>query len=283
MIADLLRLASGALALTRPLNCGITAVSVLVGALTSGFLQWSDGLALATLSAALLTGAGNAYNDLLDLDIDRVNRPHRPLPSGRVSPHAARREAVTLGAIGLALAWWLGPICGVMASTVALGLVAYSHWLKRAGLAGNVVVSSLAAAAFPYGALAMGALGRSWVPAGFAFLYHLGREVAKDVEDMEGDRHQGTRSLALTLGARRARRVSATILSLLGVSAVVPWAAGMYGSPYLSIIVVLWAIVGAALTLLLIRPRPAGDQTLSRLLTAGMAVGLAAIAAGELL
>ena len=77
------------LALMRPLNCLIAALSVYVGAFTIG-LRWPTfDLGIAALSAALIAAAGNAFNDVRDVAIDRINRPTRPLPAGKLSERAA--------------------------------------------------------------------------------------------------------------------------------------------------------------------------------------------------
>jgi len=238
---------------------------------------------MAAASAAAITAAGNVYNDLRDLAIDRINRPDRPLPAGHLSARLAGVQAVVLAVIGLALAWALGPTPGCLATTVAVGLVAYSARLKRTGLGGNALVSALGALAFPYGAIAMGQWGRSWIPAGYAFLFHLGREIIKDVEDAAGDEASGSRSLPLVLGRRHASLSAAVIYLFLGVVTPIPWILGMYGWSYAVAIVLLDAVVLVVLYLLLIQQRPASDQLLSRLLTAAMGMGLAAIVLGEAL
>ncbi len=277
------RTAVAGLRLTRPLNCAIAAVTVAVGALTSGVWQMSLALLMATASAAAITAAGNVYNDLKDLDIDRINRPDRSLPSGKISGTIATFQALGLAIVGLTLAWRLGPVPGWLATGVTVGLVAYSSCLKRTGLGGNLLVSALGALAFPYGAIAMGNWGRSWIPAGYAFLFHLGREIIKDVEDAAGDQAFRSRSLPLVLGCRRASFVAAAIYLFLGVVTPMPWILGLYGLSYAVAIVLLDAVILVVLYLLLIQQRSVTDQFLSRLLTAAMGVGLAAVVLGEAL
>ena len=114
-------------ALTRPFNCLITAFSVGVGALPSGGLAVSPQVVAAAASAALIAAAGNVYNDLRDLEIDRINRPNRPLPSGRMSTRAAATQAATLGLAGWLLSFWLSPYLWTMATGVAVGPVSYTH------------------------------------------------------------------------------------------------------------------------------------------------------------
>lgn len=269
------------LALCRPLNCLITALSVWVGAFAAGSRWPFPEIGWAALAAALIAGAGNAFNDVVDLEIDRINRPRRPLPSGRLSRAAALAESGCLATGGAAIALWLGPETGAIALAVTLLLGLYSLYLKRSALWGNLLVSGVAAVAFPYGALAAGTLGRSWVPAGFAFLFHLGREILKDLEDVEGDRAAGARTLPLRLGLRASARLAASIYLLLIAFTLVPWMSGIYGWSYLALVAGVDSVAGYAIWRLLRDPQVPADASLSRLLKVGMLLGLLAVVAGE--
>ena len=187
---------------------------------------------LAALSAALINGAGNAFNDLMDIDIDRINRPLRPLPAGRLSPSAARMQSLLLALAGSALAFWLSLWHGLIALVVVALLAVYSVSLKNSLLWGNVLVAFVGAIAFPYGALAAGDLGRSWIPALFAFLFHLGREIVKDIEDVAGDQIRGERTLPLAWGRAQAAVLAALVYLVLVGFTWMPFFMGFYGALY---------------------------------------------------
>ena len=265
------------LQLLRPLNCCITAASVLVGAVSGCALPFPPSVWLAVLAAALVTGAGNAWNDLRDLEIDRINKPLRPLPSGRLTPARAVLAAAASAATGLGFAVWAGTWPGLIAAGTLAGLWLYSARLKSTVIWGNLLVAFLAALAFPFGALAGGTLGRSWIPAGFALLFHLGREIVKDVEDLEGDRTRGVRTLALALGAPRARRTAACVYGLLTAGTFLPCYLGLYGWAYAAVVLLM-----DALLLIVMARFISGSGGTSRSLTALMPLGLLAILAGEL-
>ncbi|MEE2659808.1 MAG: geranylgeranylglycerol-phosphate geranylgeranyltransferase [Candidatus Latescibacterota bacterium] len=273
--------------LTRPLNGVFTALSAGVGALTAAsdpqwVLGWDTIFVVA--AATLIGAAGNVDNDLLDLEIDRVNRPHRPLPAGRVSPLLARTLSLILVLGGFALAHSLGGGCAAIAAGVALGLVLYNRLGKNTGLAGNLLVSLLAASTFPFGALAVsGGLGRSWIPAGFALLYHLGREIVKDVEDATGDRGR-RRSLALTAGPGAALSIAAACLIAVILLSPLPWWLGHYGYAYLLPVLALDAYLFFFIWRRLRREDVLGAQPFarSRSLRAAMSLGLLAVVLGEL-
>ncbi|MCY3738159.1 MAG: geranylgeranylglycerol-phosphate geranylgeranyltransferase [Gemmatimonadaceae bacterium] len=271
---------AAAAALARPPNCALTAVSVWVGALASGHPHATAGVAAAAAAAAAVAAAGNGLNDVLDLPADRVNRPDRPLPSGRLSPAAALVLSTGLGAAGLGTAFVVGLAPGAIAFAVAAGLALYNWWWKRLGLAGNLLVSLLAAATFPYGAVAAGGGGRWWVPAAFALVYHLGREILKGAEDVEGDRVHGARTLASLRGERAAERAAAALLAVTALAAPLPALLGIYGWGYLAPVVLLDVLLARTCRDLWRGSPSAGRQ--SRRLLPGMVLGLAAVVLGEL-
>ena len=267
--------------LPRPLNSLITALSVGIGALTADQAPTWPALVLAALSAALINGAGNAFNDLLDIDIDRINRPLRPLPAGRLSPSAARIESLLLALAGCALALWLGPWHGLIALAVVALLAVYSIALKNTLLWGNVLVAVVGAIAFPYGALAAGDIGRSWIPALFAFLFHLGREIVKDIEDMAGDQIRGERTLPLCWGRTQAAVLAAFVYLLLVGFTSLPIFTGLYGALYALALLPVHALVGYVLWQLYRQRAVLADDRLGRLLKVAMFLGLVAIVVGE--
>lgn len=267
--------------LPRPLNGLITALSVGIGALTADQLPAWPAVVLAALSAALINGAGNAFNDLIDIDIDRVNRPLRPLPAGRLSPNAARMQSLLLALAGCALAFGLSPWHGSIALTVAALLAVYSIFLTNSLLWGNVLVALIGAIAFPYGALTAGGIGRSWIPALFAFLFHLGREIVKDIEDIAGDQIRGERTLPLAWGRARAGMLTALVYLLLVGVTWLPVLIGPYGALYALALLPVHALVGYVLWQLYCQRAVLADDRLGRLLKVGMLLGLVAIVVGE--
>lgn len=268
--------------LTRPVNCLITALSVGVGALTGNGLPLTLPVLGAAISAVLVTAAGNAFNDALDLEIDRINRPERPLAAGRLSQGTALGAAALMALAGGLLAGTVSPVHLLLASAVIAGLAGYTLWLKGTVLWGNLVVAALAAAAFPYGALAVGDWGRSWIPAGLAFLFHLGREIVKDLEDLKGDQALGLRTLPLRWGVGRAALIASAIYLLLIGFTFLPWIAGIYPWPYLLGVCLVDLLVLYVLTCLGRLKACLADDRLGRLLKVGMLLGLSAIGVGEL-
>ncbi|WP_374936971.1 SCO3242 family prenyltransferase [Streptomyces sp. Ru73] len=103
---------------------------LLAGAAAAG-LRPNTRTALATLSSLLLYEAGMALNDWADRDIDAIERPHRPIPSGRITPGAALAAAGGLTAAGLACAAAAGRPALVTATALATTVWAYDLHLKN--------------------------------------------------------------------------------------------------------------------------------------------------------
>ena len=86
----------GALELARPGNAVAAGVLTFTGALIPSGAFLGPGapdelraVAAAVIATVAATGAGNAINDYFDREIDRINRPDRPLPRGAVTPREA--------------------------------------------------------------------------------------------------------------------------------------------------------------------------------------------------
>lgn len=160
------------------------------------------GVAILFLVVFLVTGAGNAINDYFDVEIDRINRPDRPIPSGDVSAHRVLVYSSLLFISGIALSLVTTLTCVVIAAANSLLLVGYAAFLKRTPGAGNIAISYLSASIFLFGGAYAGLQGLLMVVpvALITFFAMLAREVWKDVEDVEGDLAAGADTLPIRIG-----------------------------------------------------------------------------------
>ena len=270
------------MAITRPINCAIAFASVLVGACMSG--GWPEGYRViaAGLSAACIAGGGNALNDVCDEAVDRINRPDRPIASGRISLRGGTVTAGVLFATGGVFSFVLGAKGVCIAFAAIGGLVAYDGWLKRVPVFGNAVVSGISSLALIYGGIAANHVAETLVPAGFAFLIHLGREILKDVEDMEGDIAIGARSVAITWGIRTSLGLTTAVFLLLIGLTPVPFFLGLYDWLYLIIVICpVDAIFVYTLISLWQDPSRGNLRRLDVLIKINMVFGLVALLAGS--
>lgn len=207
---------------SRPLNAGMAASAVAVGALLAepGALVL-PGVWLAVLATTCSLAAGNLWNDAADAAEDALNRPERPLPSGRLTARAARQGAAGLSLVALAAALAAGASSFLLVAGCLGGLAWYAARGKQAGLAGNLLVALLAALAVGYGALsaawadAAARPERALAPAALAGLLHLLRELVKDAQDREGDLAAGRRTWVIKVGDSALRRLLAQLAVLL--------------------------------------------------------------------
>ncbi len=261
-----------AIELPRPVNCLITFASVLLGGWL-GIHRITEPLIFAALSAALITAGGNALNDLCGITEDRINKPHRPLPSGLLSPSIARIEMGIFLLAGIFLALPLPMPALAIALTAVTSLIFYNIYLKRVPLIGNLIISALGGLAFLYGGAAVKVISAPYLIASFAFLFHLGRELLKDLEDSAGDRQLSGSTVPISWGENSARILITGIFTILIIAMLLPALLGIYSSIYLSLILLL----NTLLIFVLIRLWQKDTLGyLNKLLKAGMLLGLAA-------
>jgi len=271
------------LRLIRVVNCLLAMVGVWIGAYLTWFAPSFYGPTVVSIVAFLACAAGNALNDLVDVETDRVNHPHRVLVRNRLSRRFARHLVVVLNVVALAAGAAVSlAVLAVGVVTVGL-LVAYNLKLKRLPGAGNATVALLAGLTFVTGGLAVDPVLTFRLPgpliaAAFAFFFHLVREIVKDVQDMEGDRAAGLNSLPLVIGVTRSLTAALGLFVVLVVLTYVPVFQGWFGRAYEIIAVYL---VDLPLLALLIfvwgYPNRGMLAVASAALKAGMVLGLVAL------
>ncbi|OFW05565.1 MAG: hypothetical protein A3H96_10850 [Acidobacteria bacterium RIFCSPLOWO2_02_FULL_67_36] len=207
---------------SRPFTLVAPALGFVSGAATAYGATpretWHAGLLLfpivgATM-AAVLNAGNNALNQIYDLEIDSVNKPKRPLPSGRLSRRDAWVFTWVTYAIALVLAWIVAPggrhECFWLVAAAVVCTYIYSVpplRTKRRGVWANVTI------AIPRGVLLKVAGWTSiktmygpepWYIGAIFGLFLLGASTTKDFADMEGDARGGCRTLPIIHGVTRA-------------------------------------------------------------------------------
>lgn len=268
--------------LTRPVNVVISAASIFIGAFITGTVQPIDKVLLACLSGGIIAGAANVINDYFDIEIDKINKRYRPLPSGRVSLALAFKLSIMLFTTGIIVSAFVSTIALGIAFSASVLLFMYSASLKRTVLWGNLAVSLATGLAFIYGGISVGRFTAALIPAGFAFMFHWGREIIKDIEDVEGDWANQVVTLPIRYGEKAALRVATAVFGALFLATIAPYVARIYGLAYFLIVFlgVDAVIIYVALSMWR-NPKPANLGRLSTLLKVDMIIGLMAIYAGR--
>ncbi|GEM_PF-690440 len=191
----------------RVLNCIIAAVGVFVGfTVASGRLDFSLNLVLGMLSAFLITGAGNLINDFFDLEVDRRAFKETPLVSGEAHPGIAFGLSMLFFLAGILIAFAINENAFALACVVSGLLIAYSSIMRDHKYIGNVVVAAGTALTLVFGAAIVGNYLWAGIFAFSAFLTNIGRELTKDLEDMDSDSGL-KRTLPMIIGFEWTKRV----------------------------------------------------------------------------
>jgi 4-hydroxybenzoate polyprenyltransferase len=178
---------------------------------------------LAVLAAGVLNAASNGINQICDFENDRINKPHRPLPSGRMS----WREAWTFVAVTYFLALAMVAVINrqifVIYVIAALATLAYSVppvRLKRSTWGSNIIIALIRGGLLKVaGWAAVATVLRSvepWYIGSIYVVFLLGATTTKDFADIEGDRAAGCITLPVRYGATWSARA-------ISPSFILPW------------------------------------------------------------
>jgi chlorophyll/bacteriochlorophyll a synthase len=178
---------------------------------------------LAVLAAGVLNAASNGLNQICDFKNDSVNKPHRPLPSGKMT----RREAWAFVAIMYALAMALVAVVNLQTFAIylvaALSTVAYSAppiRLKRHPIGSNLIIALIRGALLKVAGWAAVATVLAsvepWYIGSIYLVFLLGATTTKDFADIEGDREAGCITLPVKFGASWSARA-------ISPSFILPW------------------------------------------------------------
>ncbi|MDX1470346.1 MAG: geranylgeranylglycerol-phosphate geranylgeranyltransferase [Flavobacteriaceae bacterium] len=223
-------------ALLQPFNVSIT-------------LNWF-GFSLLVLSTLCIAAGGYIINDIQDIEADTANKVHNPIALKEITLKAAYNWYIGLTILGVLIGLYLSHLInksGFFAIFVitSLLLYLYSTTLKKMLLVGNIVIALLVAFSiiivglfelFPAIKETNMATQRTFFGilmdyAVFAFLLTFTRELAKDIEDIDGDYKAGMNTLPISLGRERATKVLFGLM-FLPIGAVVYYIASyLYRQP----------------------------------------------------
>lgn len=188
------------LQIIRPLNLIITAFASLTAYYIVAERLDYISLILILLSTVLTAGAGNIINDIIDIDIDAINKPTRPLPSKNLKISSAYTWYSLLVAGSLTSGFLLGYHSFTAVFLVNLILLFYTIFLKRRPFWGNFVVAFIGGYLFYFCSITTGNFSKIIPLAVSAFLFHFIREIIKDIADIEGDKHLRANTMAIVIG-----------------------------------------------------------------------------------
>lgn len=270
----------------RPGNAVMAIVTTLLMAIITG--TYNISLLLVAVSIFLAVGGGNTINDYFDYKIDMINQPQRPIPSGRISRVNARNYALILFVLASVIGFYIGILPGLIVSLSSLLMIFYAYSLKKIALVGNIAISGLTLLCFAYAGIVISPdAGTPFVLScylGFyAFLMTLSREIVKDIQDMEGDREEGARTLPIVAGKRVSSIVAAIVMILdCIVSPIVVFNGLLPGILYLPIMLIAVLIFIYCTISILRNTESENCGKVSKLIKIGMFIAFIAFIAGSI-
>jgi geranylgeranylglycerol-phosphate geranylgeranyltransferase len=264
-----------------PLAAGICVTTGQI--LAAGRLPGLQVGALGFLCGFALSGAALILNDYFDYEVDLINAPERPLPSGAVT----RAEVLWLTAattlVGLGAALALGVNVLLISIPFWVIGVLYNWRFKQTGLPGNLMVCASVGVTFILGAVTMGAPWSSvvWTFSLMAFCIDLGEEIAGDAMDMEGDQKRGSRSIALLKGKPFALRITIALWGAAILLSLLPVVLGWLGSGYMVTILITDGMLGYFAFKLMRSQTPGAGRRAMRGAYLGATLGVVAFLVGR--
>jgi geranylgeranylglycerol-phosphate geranylgeranyltransferase len=209
-----------AIEIMRPINDLMGGLTVIIG-----ILNTRTGITLPTLIMNIILGvityffiaaSGMIINDYYDYPIDKINRPERPIPRGSISLKQAKLLYIFTFIIGVSLATFHSFLFNLGFVNIALAIFfgfigwLYAYWGKKSGFVGNIIVAISFSIGLIYGAVLNGSIVPIYIYFFFltSFFLLLAREVVKGCEDIEGDKKEGVRTLAIKYGVKKALNIS---------------------------------------------------------------------------
>lgn len=264
--------------IVRWVNVLITFCVVILGCVYSDLLSPVNSIFLAAISAALISAGGNVINDYYDFEVDKVNKSYRPLPSKKISLENALLLWFFTSVSGVTLSLFINFYAFFIAVIAVFLLFLYSYEAKNSLLIGNIIVSILTGMTFIYSGTAVGKYKDVLIPAVFAFLFHLGREILKDMQDIDADKKRDAVTLPIKYGKNIAVLCLGIVFTILILATILPFYFLKYSTLYLYIVIFgVDFVITAVYISILINKSERTVRLLSTVLKADILIGLTAL------
>ncbi len=220
----------------RPLNALMSGASVLIVTLAIGKSLLNFLVLLGFIVTFFTTSGGNVLNDYLDREVDIINHPERPIPSGKISPSEAIIYAGVLFSISIFVSIFIGIIPFFIDILAIVLLYSYESKTKNLGIYGNLTISLLLLLLFIFTGSIFNKYELPLILGSMAFFATLGREITKDVEDMAGDFNRVT--LPKKIGKRNALYIASIFYFIGVIISPVPYFLNYFGIYYIYVVII---------------------------------------------
>lgn len=232
----------------RIANVILACITIVLIALISH--DYSLAMLLTTICVFLAMGGGNVINDYFDYKIDLINRPDRPIPSGRISLKNGLYYAYGLFAsamiVSVILSYLIQSIWpGTIVILACIIMYFYGSTLKSTVLIGNITVALLTGVCFIFAGVVSGVdtnsitiIYTSVFLGFFAVLMTTAREIIKDMEDIEGDKKEGVVTFPIKYGLKKSSYIAIPLIVIDCILCPLLYIYNVFSINYLYIIII---------------------------------------------
>lgn len=218
----------------RPVNDIMGSLTVIIGILnTRGGILFETlllNIILGALTYFFMAGSGMVINDIYDIEIDKINRPERPIPRGAITLTQAKYLFAGVLILGLTFSIIHSIILNLGFLNVIIAIIfgfigwIYAKWGKKSGFFGNILVGISFSIGLIYGAILNGLVVPIYIYYFFlaCFFGLLSREIIKGCEDIEGDKEEGVKTLAIQIGIKKSTYFSMSFAVLAIIFYILP-------------------------------------------------------------
>lgn len=220
----------------RPVNALMSGVSVIILTVALGKSLLDYAVLIGFIVTFLTTTGGNVLNDYFDREVDLINHPERPIPSGKIKPSSAVVYAGALFSISIFASIFISLIPFLVDIAAILLLYTYESKTKNLGIYGNITISVLLLMLFLFTGSIFNTYELPFILGMMAFFATLGREITKDVEDMAGDFNRLT--LPKKIGKKKALLSAMIFYFMAVIISPLPYIFHYFGISYVYVVIV---------------------------------------------
>ena len=272
------------LKLLRPFNMLISAFAIIISSAILGEISNFKTLIPVLFTVIFFTGAANAFNDYIDCNVDFINRPKRPIPSGKVEKKTALIISIILFFLGSLSCMILNIYAKIIGLFISLPLIIfYSKTFKGLPLIGNVITSLILSLSFIFCGVAFENFEPMLIPSFLAFGLTLLRELIKDIADIKGDKLSGLNTFPIYAGIKNACNLAIIFSVIIFIFSFIPFLNGYYGFWY-GLLLVLGVEIPLLVVVFLLYKKPGISMAIlsTKILKFSILIGLFAIYGGTL-
>jgi geranylgeranylglycerol-phosphate geranylgeranyltransferase len=287
------------LEIIRPGNAVMAVIAVILMGIIGQ--NYDPPLILGTIAVFLATAGGNVINDYFDHKIDAINKPNRPIPSGRISLKNAYIYASLLFGIAIIFSILTGYLLDNYIPTLIVVLSSllmfyYAKTLKKIALIGNISISFLTGLCFIFAGIiiglntssigglntsSLGIIHISIYLGFFAALMTMARELTKDMEDVKGDNLEGAETFPITYGNKISSILTGFLMVSTSVLSPILYLNGIFKVYFLLIIPIAIAIFLYGAYIILKDQSPQNCKKVSKIIKIGMIITFISFAIGS--